>query len=93
LPSASSAQDKVAQDDQKSRFFFWTCVFTVSLLCSDMSRRTTIKPETLVNFRAHPSLVRSAKEAARRIDLDLSKFIRTAIREKARRHGVPIENN
>jgi hypothetical protein len=54
--------------------------------------RTPKEPTKLVNFRAPAGLLTAARRASRRADLDLSKFIRSAIREKARRHGIVADH-
>lgn len=66
-------------------------VFTVSLLVAQMSRTTPKTPTKLVNFRAPAGLLAAARRAARRADTDVSKFIRQAIRDKARKHGEAVE--
>lgn len=52
---------------------------------------TKKKGETrLLNFWAHKRLIRTLDRAVVLTDLDRSKFIRQAIREKAQRHGLTI---
>ena len=47
----------------------------------------------LVNFKADHGLLTAIRHGARKLDLDQSKLIRSAVREKLARHGVNVPQN
>lgn len=49
-----------------------------------------MKGTRLLNFWAPSSLIQGLDRAVRKTDSDRAKFIRSAIREKAARHGVTV---
>jgi metal-responsive CopG/Arc/MetJ family transcriptional regulator len=58
-----------------------------------MRQEPTNKGTRKITVKAPEPLASAVDEAVIKLDLDLSKFVRSAIREKLKRHGFSVSAN